>query len=124
MGVEINIVFGLGVLTVLFAYFSFEYREAEDFTTNFLSKLFFGLSMVFIIIIINVLYMIADQNGLTYLRDGPLTIVIEIIYYLMVIVVAIYFVMMLVMILQFLYDLAQVKWGSTKKTRSNKEGRE
>lgn len=92
MGAETNVIIGYGVVAALFAYFGFELMRMPvttdgdgnpvDGLPQYLGRLFFLLSIVFLVVITYTVMLIGEANGLSYLTSSVLVPVSMIMMYL------------------------------------------
>jgi hypothetical protein len=103
MTAEVSIVAGIGIVSSLFAYYAFEFRNSEEQVVKQLSVLMFFFSILFANLLIYAMYMIS-VNSLVYLQNSVLEAALAIITYFTVAMVIIYAIVMLLMFLKSLLD--------------------
>ena len=125
MGVETNIVLGYGVIAALFAYFGFEFMSMPvpmgadgnpvDGMVTHLGRLFFFLSVIFIMVLTYTLMLIGQANGLTYINSSVLEPVATVIIYVFGAALCIYILIIITQICIYLYTITEKASGARKK---------
>lgn len=119
MGVEMNVLLGLGLVSSILAYYGLSFLEREDFWTNLLGQLFFVVSMIFLLLTVNTTYLIILNSGLSYLTDSVGNMMLQVFYYMMVVGVVMYILYMFVAIGLMVTDSFSSSY-SKKKTNKKK----
>lgn len=115
IGTEANVILGLGICSAIFAYYSFEFAETEAVFGKVVGNLFFALSMLFVLLIVNAIYLISLNTGLGYLQEGVAGQALQVLYYAIVVGMAIYFFYIFAMIFKLFIDSMSAKFGKRGK---------
>lgn len=115
IGTEANVILGLGICAAIFAYYSFEFAQTEELYGKVVGNLFFALSMLFVLLIVNALYLIGMNTGLSYLQEGITGQALQVFYYAIIVGMAIYFIYIFVMIFKLMLDSMKSAFGKRGK---------
>lgn len=122
MAYEYAIVIGLGLLSALTGFFSFEFAKSNEPFYNLISQLFFAASMLFILVIANTLFsIIANDSAMSYLKDTTGIAVLQVTYYIGVIGVALFLLSIITRSLKFLSDFLKGIAGAGEPKKRHKE---
>lgn len=97
MGAELSIVIGLAVTSMMFAYFSYSFKNHPENIMKQVSIFFFFISLFFLNMIMYACILIAQNNTLTYLETPVLEQGLTIITYITTGAVILYFIILVVM---------------------------
>lgn len=120
MGAEISVFLGLGIVTSVFAYYGLSFIEREEFWTNLLGQLFFIISLLFLLLLVNTTYLVIVNSGLSYLSDTIGTTMLQAFYYLMLFGIVIYIFYMFTAIYQLFIQAIKMGFGGRQKTNKQK----
>lgn len=70
MSSQLAVIAGLGIISTLFAYYAFEFRNSTQELLQKFSVFLFFVSLVFVDLVMYSIYYIANNEGLAYLSNG------------------------------------------------------
>ena len=122
MGLELTILLGLGLVSSILAYYGLSFLENEEFFTKLVGQIFFMVSMIFLLLLVNTLFLVIQNDvSIAYLKDTVGIFAMEVFYYFMVIGVVIYIFWMFIGIAKMVVDGIKHSTGSGGRKKS-KEG--
>jgi hypothetical protein len=105
MTVENGIIGGLAFVSFIFAYLGFELRENDTVFNQFVSILFFSISLLFTNLLVYTILLVVQNNpSLSYLSSPIGNIALNIIMWVTIIVFFFYFIFTLIKYLGLLYE--------------------
>lgn len=110
-----NVILGLGVVSSILAYYGLSFIEKDEVWTNLIGQLFFAISMIFLLLIVNTTYLIIVNSGLTYLSDTIGVTMLQVFYYLMIVGIVMYIFFIFTKIYQMTIEVIKEGFGSRKK---------
>ena len=127
MSVELSIMTGIGVITSVFAYMTFNFwsmEGAEDGGMDWnrrLALLFLLLTVFFVDMLMYMTYLIAANNSLSYLQNGVLQVGLAAVMWVTLGGLVLYVLMMTFTGLYFLFDFVKMKKNGRSRRKSDDE---
>lgn len=119
MGAELDVMLGIGLVSAILAYYGLSFLEHENFFTNLVGQIFFMISMIFLLLEVNTIFLIIQNDAsISYLQDTVGAFLIEVFYYFMIVCIVIYIFYMFITIGNMAIDAMK---GSYSRQKSNKK---
>lgn len=132
MGTEIDIIIGFSVMSALFAYYSSELGaqasllpDDDRFFISIAAQSFFSLSILFILLIMNLLLAIVNNDAtITYLQAPIVLVAFQVIYYFLMIGGCLYILSIIVGCIKLMSNAVSEKFGRAPQRKKSTPERE
>ena len=120
MGAELDVMLGLGLVSAILAYYGLSFLEHDEFFTNLVGQIFFMVSMIFLLLEVNTIFLIIQNDtSISYLSDTVGSFALEVFYYFMIVGIVIYIFWMFISIGKLVMDTIK---GSYSRKKSKPQG--
>jgi hypothetical protein len=104
MGAELSIVLGLSVISALFAYFAFEFKNSAEPLNQKIGVFLFFVSVGFLNLVMYSCVLIAQNGGVAYLEHSVVNTGLTIITYTSIVAIILYFIVIFVLTVKGIVD--------------------